>query len=88
MDRNAVHRLQAFHHAILDRVELIDLRVMVCIDHLCRKAKSCTARNVLGSGAHTFLLTASVDDRFDLHALINIEEAGSLRSVDLVAAGR
>ena len=87
MDCNAVHRLKTFHHAVLDRIELIDLCIMICINHLCCKSETCASRNILGAGAHAFLLSASVDDRFDLYLLINIQEAGSLWAVDLMPAG-
>ena len=87
MDCNAVHRLKTFYHAVLDRIELIDLCIMICINHLCCKSETCASRNILGAGAHAFLLSASVDDRFDLYLLINIQEAGSLRAVDLMSAG-
>ena len=87
MDCNAVHRLKAFYHAVLDRIELIDLCIMVGVDHLCCQTETCASRNILGAGAHAFLLSASVDDRFDLYLLINIQEAGSLWAVDLMSAG-
>ena len=60
---------------------------MICINHLCCKSETCASRNILGAGAHAFLLSAAVDDRFDLYLLINIQEAGSLRAVDLMSAG-
>ena len=88
MDCNAVHRLKTFYHMVLDRIKLIDPCIMICINHLCCKSETCTSRNILRTGTHAFLLPASVDDRFDLYLLINIEEAGSLRTVDLMPAGR
>ena len=88
MDCNAVHCLKTFHHAFLDPIELVNLCIMIGVDHLCRKSETCASRNILRTGTHAFLLPASVDDRFDLYLLINIEEAGSLWAVDFMPAGR
>ena len=58
------------------------------INHFGSQSQSCNSRHIVRTGTHAFLLPASVDDRFDLYLLINIEEAGSLRTVDLMPAGR
>ena len=60
----------------------------VCKCLLCSFSKPGSTRHIVRSGTHTFLLSASVDQRSDVHLVAHIQKTGTLRSMDLMSADR
>ena len=65
-------------------VHSIHIPVQVCVDQFRSPGKTRDARHVFRPGAHTFLLTAAVDDRIHPGTASDIQETNAFRPVDLM----
>lgn len=72
VDDRSLDFAQTVGHIVFELNELLYLFRMVRVHLLCCSAKACHARNILSAGTHACLLAASVDERFDLHAITDV----------------
>lgn len=61
---------------------------MICIDHLRRETKPRDTRNIMGTGTSVLLLPAAIDERLNVHVLIDIQEPDTLRTMNLMPRNR
>ena len=61
---------------------------MIPVGKFCRKSHTCDSGNIVGSGTHILLLSASIDHGSQADLLIHVKESNSLRSVNLVTGYR
>ena len=60
----------------------------MCAGHLGGETEAGDARNIMRSGAHILLLTATINQRAQADLLVLIEEADSLRAMQLMTGYR
>ena len=83
-----VDLLHTLNKAFLKVIKLLYILIVIVIHDLCGFRNSCNTGHILSTGTHAALLAAAKYDGFKLHMAVNIKEANSFRSVDLVSADR